>query len=162
MALALRTGALLSATIEERQWRLCISNMFVWVLLPMLLTTTRAQENTGSASSFPERSSHWVHVQKCCPESHMMVEVARDPSTVIGIQPGTKFECQLQNDTSFRWAPDYIDEQDNIMPFEANVEQIEASSSEGDFNITKFCIHQGPCISTIVGKPQCGPVNIKP
>lgn len=118
-------------------------------------TALEAVENEGPIVG---SSSHWIHVQKCCPQAYMMVEVAsRTTATTHGT--GSKFECQLQNDTSFRWAPNFLDDQNNLMPFEGTLDSDHVDSD--DYNITKFCIPNGPCISAIVGKPQCGPVIIR-
>lgn len=121
------------------------STLILW----LLLAASAAQEDGDSFLA----STHWIHVQKCCPESQMMVEVAHTPSAS---STGSKFECQQQN-SSFRWAPDLVDDKDNVLPFEESLEN--DFESDGDVNITKFCINNGPCISPIVGKPQCGPVS---
>lgn len=154
-----RPGTLAEALKEERSWRPCViimsdwAMLFVLVLLIHLVSSAQAQEGDEPIVG---SSSHWIHVKKCCPEAYMMVEVvSRTTATTQGT--GSKFECQLQNDTSFRWAPDFLDENNNLLSFEGSLDT--DSGFSGDFNITKFCIPDGPCISPIVGKPQCGPVN---
>lgn len=115
------------------------------MLLLIHLVSSTALEAMESEGPVMGSSSHWIHVQKCCPEAHMMVEVAsRTTATTHGT--GSKFECQLQNDTSFQWAPDFLDEENQLSPFEGN---IDSSLVSDDYNITKFCIPNGPCISAI-------------
>lgn len=126
------------------------------LLLIIQLASSTALENLESDGPVVGSSSHWIHVQKCCPEAHMMVEVA-SRTTATTHNTGSKFECQLQNDTTFLWAPDFLDEQNKLQAFEGS---LDAESVDSDFNITKFCIPNGPCISAIVGKPQCEPVKI--
>lgn len=126
-----------------------------------LPSTSNGFASDDSASESSDLSnSHWIHVQKCCPETHMMVEV---PPTAGSST--TKFECQAQNAT-FRWAPDLVDDQGNVQPFEESLDdngQHNGADPE-DVTISKFCLaNKGrPCISAIVGKPQCGPVRAWP
>lgn len=131
--------------------------MLKLLVIQLLVCSSTGLEGVESEGPAVGTSNHWIHVQKCCPEAHMMVEVAsRTTATTYGT--GSKFECQLQNDTTFRWAPDFLDEQNNLLPFEGSLDSTDDVSTN-DFNITKFCIPDGPCISAIVGKPQCGPVR---
>ena len=133
--------------------------MSEWIATLLLLLINQLASSTGLENLESEGPivGHWIHVQKCCPEAHMMVEVA-SKTTATTHSTGSKFECQLQNDTSFRWAPDFLDNQNNLLSFEGRLDK---DSADSDFNITKFCIPNGPCISSIVGKPQCGPVKYK-
>ncbi|XP_046631386.1 probable G-protein coupled receptor Mth-like 5 [Daphnia pulicaria] len=134
--------------------------MSEWTATLLLLLIHQLASSTGLENLESEGPvvGHWIHVQKCCPEAHMMVEVA-SRTTATTHSTGSKFECQLQNDTSFRWAPDFLDNHNNLLSFEGSLDK---DSADSDFNITKFCIPNGPCISSIVGKPQCGPFRAWP
>ena len=120
----------------------------------IVLGTSNAQESdVMDSSDLMTSSPHWIHVQKCCPETQIMVEVPPAAGSSV-----TKFECQTHNG-SVRWAPDLVDDQGNVQPFEESLDDAH-QGEDGDVNITKFCLAKGqPCISAIVGKPQCGPVS---
>ena len=148
-----RSETLQMASKEERSWRPCVICL---AMLMLLVSSTTALEGQESEGPVVGSSSHWIHVQKCCPEAHMMVEVANKKKSTTH-ETGSKFVCKLQNDTTFRWAPDFLDDQNNLQPFEGIVDT-DYIDADG-VNMTKFCIPKGPCISSIVGKPQCGPVK---
>lgn len=125
------------------------------LLLLALISTSNAQEVHDGG--FEGSSSHWMHVRKCCPQAHIMVEVASRPSANFAGH-GSKFECQMPNDTTFRWAPDFLNERGSLLPFEENFD-FEEAGDPSDVNITTLCVPNGPCISPIIGKPECGPVK---
>ena len=121
------------------------------VLLALWLGQFGSAELEAGGDSFVQEASQLMHVQKCCPQAQMMVEVAS--------ANGPKFLCQVQND-SFNWAPDYLDTQDILHSFgnKTDAKNTTLLHSQLSQESHLCAADNGPCLLPITGKPQCGPV----
>lgn len=129
---------------------MAIMRQHMLVLLALWLGQFGSAELEAGGDSFVQEASQLMHVQKCCPQAQMMVEVAS--------ANGPKFLCQVQND-SFNWAPDYLDTQDILHSFgnKTDAKNTTLLHSQLSQESHLCAADNGPCLLPITGKPQCGP-----
>ena len=87
----------------------------------------------------------------------MMVELAHVSGPKVQCQP---FSGQEGVSAFLQWAPDYLGNDERIRPFE-ELHNLTATE-ENDQTSVLCAADNGPCISVLVGKPQCGPVIFDP
>ena len=112
----------------------------------------------GDQNAFENHTMRsFIQVQKCCPEDQMMVELAHVSGPKVQCQP---FSGQEGVSAFLQWAPDYLGNDERIRPFE-ELHNLTATE-ENDQTSVLCAADNGPCISVLVGKPQCGPVIFDP
>ena len=86
-----------------------------------------------------------LHVQKCCELTETMVGEATES--------GPRYFCQQNNDSSTVWLPPGFLDQHNVL-------QSFQFSNTTDADQPSVCVHddEGPCVSIMTGRPDCGPV----